>query len=50
MSAIRSFAALVAAKLVAFATAPKRFVVTVQRAIYDLRTGKRTPWDVAKSV
>ncbi|EMA69710.1 binding-protein-dependent transporters inner membrane component [Halorubrum aidingense JCM 13560] len=50
MSALGSVLALIRAKLIAFATAPQRFVVTIQRAIYDVRTGKRTPWDVAKSV
>ncbi|MDZ5810322.1 ABC transporter permease subunit [Halorubrum sp. AD140] len=50
MSALWSALALIRAKLVAFVTAPKRFVVAIQRAIYDLRTGKRTPWDVTKSV
>ncbi|MFO8114465.1 MAG: ABC transporter permease subunit [Halorubrum sp.] len=50
MSALGAALAMVRAKLVGLATAPKRFVVTIQRAIYDLRTGKRTPWDVAKSV
>src|SRR6056297_360527 len=50
MSALTAVASLLRAKLVGFATAPKRFVVTVQRAVYDLRTGKRTPWDVGKSV
>ena len=45
-----SVAALVRSKLVALATAPQRFVVTVRRAVYDVRTGKRTPWDVTKSV
>lgn len=50
MSVLQSVLALVRAKLVGFATAPKRFVVTIQRAIYDVRTGKRTSWDVTKSV
>jgi arabinogalactan oligomer/maltooligosaccharide transport system permease protein len=50
MSALASLAALLRAKLVGFVTAPKRLVQTVQRAVYDVRTGKRTPWDVAKSV
>ena len=50
MSALAAVASLLRAKLVGFATAPKRLVATVQRAVYDLRTGKRTPWDVGKSV
>jgi len=50
MSALASVLALIRAKVVGFATAPKRFVATVRRAVYDLRTGKRTPWDVGKSV
>ncbi|QAU12703.1 ABC transporter permease subunit [Halorubrum sp. BOL3-1] len=50
MSALASVLAVIRAKLVGAATAPKRFVVTVQRAVHDLRTGERTPWDVAKSI
>lgn len=50
MSLLGSTLALIRSKLIAFATAPKRFSVLIQRAIYDVRTGKRTPWDVAKSV
>jgi len=50
MSALAAVVSLLRAKLVGFATAPKRLVATVQRAVYDLRTGKRTPWDVGKSV
>ncbi|MFY4816474.1 maltose ABC transporter permease, partial [Haloarcula sp. AONF1] len=47
---VASVVGMVRAKLVALVTAPKRFVVMVQRAIYDVRTGKRSTWDVAKSV
>ncbi|GAA0719984.1 arabinogalactan oligomer/maltooligosaccharide transport system permease protein [Halorubrum trapanicum] len=47
---VASAAALVRSKLVALATAPKRFSVMIRRAVYDVRTGKRTSWDVTKSV
>ena len=37
-------------KLVHLATAPKRFLVMIERAIHDVRTGKRSVWDLTKSV
>ncbi len=50
IDALRGAAALLVSKLVHFVTAPKRFVVMVQRAIHDVRTGERTVFDVGKSV
>ena len=50
MSWLRSAADLLRAKLVSFATAPKRAAVLVQRAVYDVRNGNRTALDVAASV
>ncbi len=50
MSAIRSAVELLTAKLVHFAATPKRFIVMIQRAVHDLRTGKRSVFDVTKSV
>jgi len=47
---VASVAALVRSKLTAFATAPKRLSVLIRRAVYDVRTGKRSSWDVTKSV
>ncbi len=49
-SAIRGAISLLVAKLVHVAATPKRFVVMIQRAVYDVRTGKRTVLDVGTSV
>lgn len=50
MSWINGFIIAIWNKILGFVLLPKQFVETAQRAVYDVRTGKRTVWDVLKSV